>query len=73
MMSSPFMQLLHAAKNGGDPLALLSQMAGRNPQAAVALKMLQGKSPAQLQQMAQNMAKERGINIEDMARQMGLK
>ena len=34
--------------------------------------MMNGKSPAQLEQMARNMAKERGTTIEDVARSLGI-
>lgn len=60
------------ARRGGNPLQLLQQMSVNDPQAAQALKMLSGKSPQQLQQMAQNMARERGTTVEAVARQLGL-
>ncbi|MFR5024750.1 MAG: hypothetical protein ACLTC3_00405 [Evtepia gabavorous] len=47
-------------------------MAGQNPQVAQALKMIQGKNPQQLKTMAENMAKERGVSINDIARQLGI-
>ena len=53
-------------------MQLLQQMAGQNPQAAQAMRLIQGKNPQQLQQIAENMAKERGISIDDLARQLGV-
>ena len=53
-------------------MQLLQQMAGQNPQAAQAMRLIQGKNPQQLQQIAENMAKERGISIDYLARQLGV-
>lgn len=56
-----------------DPLQMmLNQMIQSDPRARQALQMLQGKSPRELEQMARNMAKERGVSIEDVMRQLGL-
>lgn len=65
--------LVQMAQNGGNTIGLLNQMARQNPQLAQAMKMINGKNTAQLQQMAQNMAKEKGLKIEDIARQLGLR
>lgn len=73
LMNNPAMQLLSMARNGGgNPMQLLQQMAGRNPQVAQVMRMIQGKNPQQLRAMAENMCRERGTNIEEVARQMGL-
>ena len=73
MTGNPMMFLLQAARSGKDPMSLLRQMAGQNPQMAQFMKMIGGKSPAQLQQMAENMARERGINLDDMIKNMGIR
>ena len=64
--------MLQMARNGGNPMQMLQQMAGQNPQAAQAMRLIQGKNPQQLRQIAENMAKERGISIDDLARQLGV-
>lgn len=69
---NPLMQLMQTARQGGNPLVMLQQMAGSNPQAAQAYQLLNGKNPQQLQQIAMNMAKERGTTVEAVARQLGL-
>ena len=71
-MNNPLMMLLNIARNGGNPMAAMQQMAQSNPQMRQAMQMIQGKSPAELQQMAQNMAKERGIDLNEFLRQMGI-
>lgn len=63
-------QMVQMVMNGGSPMTMLQQMG--DPRATQALNMLQGKSPAQLQQMAMNMARERGTTVEDVARSLGI-
>lgn len=53
-------------------MQFLQQMAGQNPQVAQAMNLIQGKSPEQLHQIADNMAKQRGTTIEEIARQFGI-
>ena len=72
MNNNPFMVLMQFARSGGNPMQMLSQMAGRDPRAAQAMKLIQGKSPQQLRQVAENMAKERGMTLDEIARQMGV-
>lgn len=71
-MNNPIMMLVQAMNNGGNPMQLMQQMAGQNPQIAQVMQLMQGKSPQQIQAMAQNMAKERGIDINEMMRQLGI-
>lgn len=63
-------QMVQLVMNGGNTMTMLQQMG--DPRAMQALNMLQGKSPAQLQQMAINMAQERGTTVEDVARSLGI-
>lgn len=71
-MNNPIMMLVQTMQRGGNPMQMMQQMAGHNPQIAQAMQLMQGKSPQQLQTMAQNMAKERGIDINQMLRQLGI-
>ena len=57
------MAMLQMARNGGNPMQMLQQMAGQNPQAAQAMRLIQGKSPQQLRQTAENMAKQSGTSL----------
>lgn len=66
MMNNPMQLILTAARNGGDPRQIVAQMARSNPQYAQAAQMINGKSPQQLQQMALNMCRERGIRPEEI-------
>lgn len=71
-MNNPIMMLVQTMNSGGNPMALMQQMAGQNPRIAQAMQMMQGKNPQQLQSMAQNMARERGIDINQMIRDLGM-
>lgn len=71
-MNNPFMQMMGLLKSGKNPNAILQTMAMNDPQVRQVMQMMNGKTPAQLEQMARNMAKERGTTIEDVARYMGI-
>lgn len=71
-MNNPVLALVQAMQQGRNPMALMQAMAQQNPRVAQALQMMQGKSPQQLQRMAQNMARERGVDLNQMLRQMGI-
>lgn len=70
-MNNAINLLISAARSGGNVNAMLNQMATQNPQIRQAMQMMQGKTPQQIQQLAQNMAKERGTTVEDVARSLG--
>lgn len=73
MNNNPLMMALQMAQVGKNPMFMLQSLAGKNPQMAQAMRLIQGKGPEQLRTMASNMAKERGIDLEQMAQGMGLK
>lgn len=72
MMNNPFVQIQQLMKAGKNPSSVLQMMAQNNPQARQVMQMMSGKTPAQLEQMARNMAMERGTTVEDIARSMGI-
>lgn len=71
-MNNPMLQIQQLMRAGKNPNAVLQIMAQSNPQVRQVMQMMNGKSPAQLEQMARNMAKERGTTIEDVARSLGI-
>mgnify|MGYP000174867598 CR=1 FL=1 len=71
-MNNPMMAMMQMMQSGRNPMQLLQQMAGQNPQAAQAMRLIHGKNPQQLRQIAENMAKERGVDLNQIARQMGV-
>ena len=72
MNNNPIMQLVQIVNSGGNPMGILGQAAQQSPQFAQAFGMIQGKNAQQLQAMAHNMAKERGIDINQLMSQLGL-
>lgn len=71
-MNNPMMAIMQAAMSGMTPVQFLQQMAAQNPMAAQAMNLIQSKTPEQLRETAENMAKQRGTTIEEIARQYGL-
>lgn len=70
--NNPLAQIMGLLQAGKNPYMILDMMSQNNPQVAQVKKMMTGKSPAQLEQIARNMAKERGTTIEDVARSLGI-
>lgn len=66
-----FNSLLMTARQGGDPLPMIQQMAAQDPRMGAAMQLISGKNAQQLQQTAMNIAKERGIDLNAYAAQMG--
>lgn len=72
MQNNPVFALMNAMRNGGNPQALLQQMAQKDPRVAQAMKMMDGKSPEQLETMVRNMCAERNTTVEQVAQQLGI-
>lgn len=70
--NNPLALLMQAAQSGGNPVAMIQQMAAQNPQMAQAFRLIQGKDARQLQAMAQNIARERGIDLNEVAQSLGI-
>lgn len=71
-MNNPAVLLARAMGMGQDPKRMMEKMAAQDPRISQALSMIRGKSTQQLEQMARNMARERGTSVEDIARSIGL-
>ena len=63
------MQMMRA--RSGNPAPLLEQLARQNPAMRQAMDMTRGKSPQEIRQIADNMARQRGTTVEDILRRMG--
>lgn len=70
-MNNP-MQLLSMLR-GGNPQQILQQMMQQDPRVGQALQMIQGKSQQELRQMAENVAKEKGIDLNALMQQFGIR
>lgn len=71
-MNNPLFQMINLARNGGNPIQLMQQISRSNPQVNQVMQMMNGKSSDQLRQMASNMAKERGMSLQQVAQQLGV-
>lgn len=72
MNGNPFMMAIQMAQAGKNPMGLIQNMLGGNPAMKQALSMIQGKTPDQLKTVAANMAKERGMSLEQLAQSLGI-
>lgn len=68
-----FMQLAAAMQRGANPQQIFEQLAQQDPRVGQAMQMIQGKSPQELRQMAENLAKERGIDLNAFMQQFGVR
>lgn len=71
-MNNPVMMMANAMRKGQNPMNVLQSLAMKDPQAAKFIKMVNGKSPAQLKQMAENVAANYGTTVDEVARGLGL-
>ena len=71
-MMMNLMSLMQMMQGGGNPMQLAQMFAQQNPQAAPAMKMIQGKNPQQLQETLYNLCKSKGVDPQDVARQCGV-
>lgn len=71
-MNNPVMMMANAMRQGKNPISALQTIAMRDPQAAQFMKMVKGKSPEQLKQMAENIAANNGTTVDEVAKRLGL-
>ena len=72
MGNSPMAMLMRAAQSGGNPMKIISQMAGNNPQMQQGMQLIQGKTPQELEQYARNMAQTQGRDINQILNSLGI-
>lgn len=69
--TSPMQTIMNQFMSGMSPMAILNRMGGA--QADQARRLISGKNEGQLRQIAMNMASQRGIDLNGLAQQMGIK
>lgn len=72
MHMNPF-QLMQAVQRGANPNQLIMQLAQQNPAVRQAVQAVNGKTPDQIRDMAQQLASQRGVDLNQLARQLGIK
>ena len=70
--NNPMAFLMNALQRGGNPRMLIEQIARQNPDAAKVLQILGNKTGAQQRMIVENMAKERGVDLNELARSLGI-
>lgn len=69
---SPIMQLANLTRAGQNPMGLIQQLCGQSAPIMQGLNLIQGKSETQLRTMAQNLSKELGIDLNQLASALNL-
>ena len=67
------MQLIQLIQGGGNPIQMLNQMSRTNPMVGQVLRMTNGRTPNEMRNMAQEIARQRGVDLNQLAESMGLK
>lgn len=69
------MQMIQMFQNSQNPMGLIQNMLGSNPQFQRVMQMVNGKSPAEMEQIARNLCAQSGVDFNsavDGMRKMGL-
>lgn len=72
MMPINPMQAIQMLRSGANPNQLMMQIAQNNPAVQQAMRAVNGKTPTQIRDMAYQMAQQRGIDLNQLARQLGV-
>lgn len=72
MGNNPILQMMGMLQNSKNPMSVIQKLAGQNPRLQQVMNITQGKTPQQMQQMAENLAKEKGVNLQEFMKQMGI-
>jgi hypothetical protein len=67
------MQLIQMISQSANPMQFMMGMFGQNPIFQQAMQMAQGKTTDQLKQTVQNVASQKGIDLDSVQRQFGIK
>lgn len=70
--NNPLVFMMNAMRRGESPKTLLQQMAQQDPRAQQVLQILGNKPSRQQREIVQNMARERGVDIDSLARSLGI-
>lgn len=68
---NPMQAIMNQMRSGMSPAAIIDRIGG--PQARQARQIISGKNENQLRDIAMNMAKQRGVDLNALAQQLGVK
>lgn len=66
------MQLAQMLRQGGNHQQIIAQYAQQSPTFRNTMQRINGRTPQQILQMAQQMAQQSGVNLEQLAQQLGV-
>ena len=72
MNSQMVRQIFRAVQGGADPNQLVMQLAQNNPLFRNAMQMANGRTPEQIYGMAIQMAQQRGVDLNQLANNLGI-
>ena len=67
------MQLVQMIQGGGNPMQMLMQESRNNPVIGQVMRMTNGRTRVEMRNMAYEVARQRGVDINQVAQSMGLK
>ena len=66
------MQLAQMARQNPNPRQFMAQAAQRSPRLQIAMNRINGKTPDQIMSMAEQMAQNMGVNLNEVAARLGV-
>lgn len=66
------MQLIQMIQRGGNPNQIIGQLIQQHPAVRQAAQFMNGKTPQQIQSEVQKMAAQRGVDLNQLAKQLGI-
>lgn len=73
MMPMNPLQAIQALQKGANPNQLMMQLAQNNPAVRQAMQMVNGKTPDQIRDMAQQVARQRGVDLNQLMQTLGIR
>ena len=73
MMPMNPLQAIQALQKGANPNQLMMQLTQNNPAVRQAMQMVNGKTPDQIRDMAQQMARQRGVDLNQLMQALGIR
>lgn len=68
-----FMRALKLLRGSNNPMQVVMDMAKINPQFGNFMNMVNGKTPAEIEQMVYTEAQKQGVDVNQLASRLGLK
>lgn len=67
------LQMIQMLRGAQNPMQTMVQLSQQNPQLSQIMQMTNGKTPAQMEQMVRQAAQQRGVDLNQLAQQLGVK